>query len=229
MLSVPDGADCFMRLSGSTGQKFGEIYDYGYEASCYSRGRASRLAGIRPNCRAGIVRPPCGRLPQALPTAASGFGAIGPKLRVLLQQPRKRLYVTFQVRMPKPVVVELAHFRDCLGDWFMFDRNAVSGNHDSCAICAAPAMDKYLGLRIGANQIEKFDNLGRGGIVARVPGNANVLDFKRLKLALLGHDFPVIIPKIDDRAHTHCFQRSESIRSRLGSAIKSICNPTEIG
>ena len=110
-------------------------------------------------------------------TAASGFGTIGPELRILLQQPRKRLDVTFKVRTPKPVIVELAHFRNGLGDGFMFDGNAVSGNHDSCAVCAAPAMDKYLGFRIGpANQLEKLHNLGTGGIVARVPGNTNVFD-----------------------------------------------------
>jgi len=164
-----------------------------------------------------------------LPTAASGFGTIGAELRVFLQQPRKRLYVTFKVRLPKPVIVELAHFRDSLGDWLMFDGNAVGGNHDSCTICAAPAMDKYLDFWIGANQLEKLHDLGCGGIVAGVPGNANVFDFEGLNLALLGRDFPAIIAKIDDYTYPHSFQRSESIRSWLGSAVKSICNPTEIG
>ena len=41
----------------------------------------------------------------------------------------------------------------------MFDSNAVRGDHDSGAICAAPAMNKYFRIRVRANQIEEFDNL----------------------------------------------------------------------
>ena len=54
----------------------------------------------------------------------------------------------------------LMHFRDSLCDWLVFDCDAVRGDHDSCTICAAPAMNKYFRVRVRANQIEEFDNLG---------------------------------------------------------------------
>src|SRR5271157_2763255 len=81
--------------------------------------------------------------------------------RVVLQQSRKGLYITFKLRKKKPVIVELVHFRDSLRDRSMLDGNAVSRDHDSGAICAALAMNKYPGRRVRANQVEKFHNLGR--------------------------------------------------------------------
>jgi len=43
------------------------------------------------------------------------------------------------------------HLGDGLGDRLMFDGNAVSGDHDSGAICTAPAVNKYFRVRIRVN------------------------------------------------------------------------------
>ncbi len=111
----------------------------------------------------------------------------------------------------------------------MLDGNAVRGDHDSSTIGAAPAMNKYFRIRVRANQIEEFDNLGTGGFVACAPRNLNVFDAKGFNLAFLGRHFTAVLAEIDIDSHPRRVQGVESIRSWLAAAIKVFCNATEIG
>ena len=124
--------------------------------------------------------------------------------------------------------MELVHFRDSFRDWFMIDGDAVSRDHDPGAICATLAMNKYLGLRVRANQVEKFDNLGTRGLIVSAPRNPDVFHSKGFNLALLGRHFPAFIAEIDDNSDPPRPQRPEPIQIRLAPAVKRICNTAEV-
>src|SRR5205814_4307841 len=103
----------------------------------------------------------------------------------------------------------------------MIHGNAVSRDHDAGAICATLAMNKYLGLRVRANQVEKFDNLGTRGLIVSAPRNPDVFHSKGFNLALLGRHFPAFIAEIDDNSDPHRLQRREPIQTRLAPAVRS--------
>ena len=73
------------------------------------------------------------------------------------------------------VVMKLAHLGNRFVHWFMFHGDPVGSNHDSCTVSPTLAMNKNLGLRIRADQIEELNNFGAGWIVAPAPWNAYVL------------------------------------------------------
>jgi hypothetical protein len=121
------------------------------------------------------------------------------------------------------------HFRDGLGDWLMFDRNAVRGDHDSCTISAASAVNEYFRIRVRANQVEEFDDLWTCGFAVCVPGNLNIFDSQRFNLAPLCRHFRAVIAEIDHHSNPHRVQCVESIPGWLSPAIKIFSNVTEIG
>jgi hypothetical protein len=124
--------------------------------------------------------------------------------------------------------MELVHFRDSFRDWFMIDGNAVSRDHHAGTICATLAMNKYLGLWVRANQVEKFNNLGTRGLIVSAPRNPDVFHSQGFNLALLGRHFPAFIAEIDDNSDPHRLQRPEPIQTRLAPAVKRICNTAEV-